>query len=148
MTAPAAGDGAAAGAPPATTRAQRTAGRRARGGAVDPAPLAGRWINSDRGSRGLAGLEIAVQGDGIEIAAHAAAPSGPREVGRARGDVYAPAPEGGAAIAFVARLDFGFLDTLLAAYGKAGILVVDSYNRFRDGSGRPPFTTREFFRRG
>jgi hypothetical protein len=114
---------------------------------VDPAPLAGEWVNSDRGSRGLARLSIAIDGEGLVVAAWAAgAPA--REIGRARGEVFAATPGGGDALAFVARLDLGVVETLLAAYGKAGILVVDAYDRCRDEGGRAPVTRREFFRRG
>lgn len=146
MTRPAA-SGEGVGAPRWTTRAQRRAGAAAAARRVDPAPLAGEWVNSDRGGGGLARLSIAVDGEGLAIAAWAAGEPA-REAGRARGEVFAAAPGGGEALAFVARLDRGDLETLLAAYGKAGILVVDAYDRCRDGGGRAPVTRREFFRRG
>lgn len=46
---------------------------------------------------------------------------------------------------FEARYDFGFMETVLAANVKRGILVIQSYNTFKDGSGRASYFTREFF---
>lgn len=134
-------DGAA---PRWRTRAQHRAAVAA--GGVDPAPLAGRWIDSDPAGRSLARLEIAVAGDGLAFEAWAAGEPGP--IGRATAAVYAASPAGGGALAFVARLALPATELLLAAYGKSGILVVDSYHRFGAGDPRAPFTVRQFFRRG
>jgi hypothetical protein len=43
--------------------------------------------------------------------------------------------------------DFGFLVTILAAYAKQGILVLDTFNTFTDSSGRSNYFSREFFHR-
>ena len=50
-------------------------------------------------------------------------------------------------MAFSAVYDFGFMETLLAAYMKGGILVLDTFNAFKDSSGRASYFTREFFHR-
>jgi len=39
------------------------------------------------------------------------------------------------------------METQVAANLKYGVLVIQSYNRFRDDSGRPSYFTREFFHR-
>jgi hypothetical protein len=46
---------------------------------------------------------------------------------------------------FTGHYDFGFMETRIAANLKYGVLVIQSYNQFRDGSGRPAYFTREFF---
>jgi hypothetical protein len=46
---------------------------------------------------------------------------------------------------FTAHYDFGFMETQIAANIKYGTLVIQSYNSFRDGSGRPAYFNREFF---
>jgi hypothetical protein len=48
-------------------------------------------------------------------------------------------------MAFTARYDFGFMETTLAVYMKGGILVLDSFNSFKDSSGRCDYFTREFY---
>ena len=37
------------------------------------------------------------------------------------------------------------MQTQIAANLKYGVLVIQSYNTFRDGSGRPDYFVREFF---
>ena len=46
---------------------------------------------------------------------------------------------------FEAYYDFGFMETHMATNVKRGILVIQSYNRFKDDSGRASYFTREFF---
>ncbi len=48
-------------------------------------------------------------------------------------------------MAFTALFDFGFMESLLAVYLKGGILVLDSFNTFRDDSGRSNYFSPEFF---
>ena len=50
-------------------------------------------------------------------------------------------------MAFSAEYRFPFLTVVLAAYGKQGILVLDTFNSFTDHSGRADYFTREFFHR-
>jgi hypothetical protein len=47
--------------------------------------------------------------------------------------------------AFKARYDFGFMETFLAAYLNKRILVLDSYNTFRDHSRRSNYFERDHF---
>jgi hypothetical protein len=55
--------------------------------------------------------------------------------------------DGSEAWAFRCVFDLEFMSTEVAAYGKEGILIAASYNRFADGSGRADYWTREFFNR-
>jgi hypothetical protein len=49
------------------------------------------------------------------------------------------------AVGFCAVYNFGFLETMLAGYLNKRLLVVDSYNQFRDGSGRSQYFLRDHF---
>ena len=49
---------------------------------------------------------------------------------------------------FQAHCDLTFMETHLAANIKHGVMVMQSYNRFKDGSGRGAYFTREFFHQG
>jgi hypothetical protein len=51
-------------------------------------------------------------------------------------------------MSFQAVYDFGFLESYLQANVKHGTLVIATCNRFRDGSGRSNYYTREFFYQG
>ncbi len=55
--------------------------------------------------------------------------------------------DGRQAAAFSAVYDFGFEEVRLQANVKLGVLVVASFNRFRDESGRSNYFGREFFYR-
>jgi hypothetical protein len=46
---------------------------------------------------------------------------------------------------FEAHCDLGFMETHLAANVKYGVLVIQTYNAFKDGTGRGCYFTREFF---
>jgi hypothetical protein len=50
-------------------------------------------------------------------------------------------------LAFRAFYDLGFKETILQAKVKKGVLVVANFNRFKDGSGRANYFSREFFYR-
>ena len=48
---------------------------------------------------------------------------------------------------FLAVYDFDFMQMSLAANMNKGLLIIASYNTFRDGSGRSNYFSREFFYR-
>jgi hypothetical protein len=48
---------------------------------------------------------------------------------------------------FLAVYEFGFMQVVLAANLNKGLMIVASYNAFRDGSGRSNYFSREFFYR-
>ena len=67
--------------------------------------------------------------------------------GEVRATVFADGPDSTQGHAFIARFDLGFKETSLQAKVKKGVLVVANFNRFKDGSGRANFFSREFFYR-
>jgi hypothetical protein len=50
-------------------------------------------------------------------------------------------------LVFFAVYDFDFMRMFLAANMNKGLLIIASYNTFRDGSGRSNYFSREFFYR-
>jgi len=119
-------------------------GREASGG-VDPTPLAGTWHSTDKATRGIVKLVLTATDDALIVHAYGACAPAPCDWGEVRGEVFAANVSGRAAMAFTARYDFGFMETALAVYYKGGILVLDSFNTFKDGSGRSSYFTREFY---
>ena len=124
--------------------------------AIDPAPILGTWVSFDGATGGIVRIVIG-RGDGrLSIRAFGAGSPAPRDWGEIAGEAFAGSVEsaaakhpdsalGAPAVGFTARYDFGFLATLLAAYLNRRLLVVDSYNVFRDGSGRASYFSRDHF---
>jgi len=70
-----------------------------------------------------------------------------RDWGVVEAPTFAFTFEGREAGAFSARYDFGFEEVRMQANVKAGVLVVATFNSFRDQSGRSNYFDREFFYR-
>jgi hypothetical protein len=116
------------------------------GEAVDPAPLFGTWHNTDKETRGIVRLVLSGGAEGgLSVHAFGACEPSPCDWGVARGEPFSAGVAQRQAMAFTATYDFGFMETSLAVYYKGGILVLDSFNVFKDGSGRSNYFTREFF---
>ncbi len=131
--------------------------------AIDAAPLLGTWVSFDAATGGIVRVVIGQSGGRLMVRAFGGGSPAPRDWGEVPGDAFAggvqepegpqsaerAASGGGAeqapAVGFTAHYDFGFLDTLLAAYLNRRLLVVDSYNVFRDGSGRSSYFSRDHF---
>jgi hypothetical protein len=115
------------------------------GGQVDPSSLAGTWLNTDKKTRGIAKLALRQDDGGLKVRAFGACDPTPCDWGEVQGSAFSSgvgSPEG---MAFTALYDFGFMETFLAVYLKGGILVLDSFNSFKDDSGRSDYFSREFF---
>jgi hypothetical protein len=61
--------------------------------------------------------------------------------------VFASALDSGAAMAFSCIFDLGYADVHVQANLKGGVLVVATFNRFKDDSGRSSYFMREFYYR-
>jgi hypothetical protein len=115
---------------------------------IDPSPLLGHWTNTNTTTPGIAGVAISGGDGGLSIRVRAASGPTPREWGDANIEVvYSAGVHSRAAMAFVARYDFGLVETRLEANLSLGLLVIATFNTFRDGSGRSNYFAREFFHR-
>jgi hypothetical protein len=116
-------------------------------GEVDAAPLLGTWWATDKATDSVVKLELADRAGSFVVHAFGACTPAPCDWGERPAVPYAATVGSRDAMAFSAVYDFGFMETLLAAYMKGGILVLDTFNTFKDGSGRASYFTREFFHR-
>jgi hypothetical protein len=109
-------------------------------------PLLGTWINANPATDYIAKIIVTERSGVLVVRAYGSSLPYPVDWGEAEASAYVL---GGAAKAagFHARYDFGALRTELAANEKLGILVIQSYTLFNDGSGRLGHFAREFFRR-
>jgi hypothetical protein len=113
--------------------------------AIDPSPLLGSWVSFTGATGGIVKVEVASRGGELRVRAFGSFPTGPHDWGEVAGAAFAGGVDTAAAVGFTALYRFGFLDTLLAAYLNLRLLVVDSYNVFRDGSGRSSYFARDHF---
>jgi len=118
------------------------------GAPLDLTPILGTWLNCDKGASGaILRMQLVERDRKLTIRVLGATDAGPHDWGEGAVQAYANSVTGTEAWAFIARYDFGFMETSLFAYVKTGILVQTSYSVFRDGSGRANYWTREFFHR-
>lgn len=110
--------------------------------AVDPGPLAGTWVNTNRSSIGIVRYVIDVRG--TRVVARALMADG-RDLGEAAAEVYAKDGEPPEPVAFLATFDAGDREFGAQARLNLGLLVVAYFCRMKDG--QTNYYTREFYRR-
>ena len=115
------------------------------GSAVDPTPLTGTWLNTDKKTRGIVRLVLTQNDGALKVSAFGACDPNPCDWGETEGVAFSSGVGSSEGMAFTALYDFGFMETLLAVYLKGGILVLDSFNTFKDVSARSNYFSREFF---
>src|SRR5689334_15576114 len=112
---------------------------------LDLTGIVGSWFNTNHETREIARLMVG-EHDGMLVLNIEGAGLGERiSWPETPALPYGEGPGTAEAAGFEAHRDFGFMETHLAANLKYGVMVIQSYNRFKDGSGRPPYFTREFF---
>jgi hypothetical protein len=112
---------------------------------LDVSALLGTWWNTDKATRGISKLVLSEAGPSLLVQAFGACQPEPCDWGTAKAVSFSASVTSREAIAFTAHFDFGFMQTTLAVYMKGGILVLDSFNEFKDSSGRCDYFSREFF---
>jgi hypothetical protein len=116
-------------------------------GSVDPTPFLGDWLSTNRSTRGIARLTIVGSDQGLIIHGFGACPPSLVDWSETQGNVFAEGVASKRGLAFSAVYDFEFKESYLQAKVKKGVLVVANLNRFKDGSGRSNYFSREFFYR-
>ena len=84
-------------------------------------------------------------GESYELNAYGA--GAPRDWGKVAVIPHASGVDSHDPAGFLAVYDFDFMQMLLAANMNKGLLIIASYNTFRDGSRRSNYFSREFFYR-
>lgn len=119
------------------------AGPSSSAGVADLSLLTGRWLNTKRQTKMIRELELTHHGDAYVL--HAYGAGAPRDWGEVQVTPHAGRVDARDPAAFHAVYDFGFLQMFLAANLNKGLLIIASYNTFRDGSTRSNYFSREFF---
>ena len=111
--------------------------------------LLGHWHNTHHGSLGIPEIALERRGERVTVRVWGAGAYGLVDWGEAPGELFTCIEEDGVrSAAALARYDFGFMACELQIRQNKGILAVTTFNRFRDGSGRSSYVTRELFYRG
>jgi len=110
---------------------------------VTPEPLVGTWLNCDHQTRGLVRIMIAANGREISLHAFGACTPNPCDWGVTNGVVYADHVGAAPAVAFTATYVFGFKQTIMVGHLFKGSLMVETFDRFTDGSGRSDYYSLE-----
>jgi len=111
----------------------------------DLSPALGTWFNCNLGTGEILSLSLTEGNDGLILRAYGAGDTSPHDWGESAALPHVSSIGSREVSGFTARYDFGFMETQIAANLKYGVLVIQSYNTFRDGSGRPAYFSREFF---
>jgi hypothetical protein len=122
-------------------------GTRVTGRPLELSALVGAWHATDKRAGGVVRLALREQDGGLLVRAFGADTAEPYDWGEVEAVAYGNGVSATEAMAFSAGYRFDFLSVLLAAYAKQGILVLDTFNTFTDGSGRVNYFSREFFHR-
>jgi len=116
---------------------------------ANPVSLLGRWLNTNRNTRGIAESVIANDGDDITVSITTFGDNEPVRWPIARATVLANLEEeaGQRTVALLAKyeLDDRTVDTHVRV--NKGVLVIVLYVTFNDNSGRSNYLNREFFYR-
>jgi hypothetical protein len=113
---------------------------------VDASPFVGTWLNTNEEPRKrIATVRMSLRDGALVVNASGSCEGELCDWGEVGADVFAPDTDSHTAMSFQAIYDFGFLESYLQANVKHGTLVIATCNKFKDGSGRSNYYTREFF---
>jgi hypothetical protein len=113
---------------------------------LDTSTMVRSWTNTNPATQGITSVKIRAMDGKLRIAIAGAAQGTPFNWGEIEITViYAENPSSSKGMAFSAKYDFGFLETLIEGNVNAGLLVLAAFHTFRDGSDRSNYFSREFF---
>lgn len=111
--------------------------------------LLGRWINSNRDTRGIAECTVMRDGGDIKVSITGVGADGPISWPTAIATPLANLEEeaGQRTMAMLATFDLGFMRAETHLRVNKGVFVIALFVTFHDDSGRANYVTREFFHR-
>jgi hypothetical protein len=113
---------------------------------ADAAPLLGTWINTNAETIGITKAVVTQLNGELRLRVYGAGEPDPYDWGEVSlKAVFADSIPSGRAISFTAEYDFGFLQTELQTNLSKGLLIITSLNRFKDGSARSDYFSREYY---
>jgi hypothetical protein len=117
------------------------------GESLSPMPFLGTWRNTNSKTAGLSEVSFAREGESLVLHALGAGDGALIDWGPTRARVFASHDAATEPVKIQAAYDFGFMEFLMHAWVKQGVLVIAHFNRFKDQSRRSNYFDREFFYR-
>jgi hypothetical protein len=119
-----------------------------------PAPAAdsasaflGTWRNTNARTASLSKVSFAGGGEDLVLHAFGTGDGTLIDWGPTQAGVFVGQDAATGSAKIMAAYDFGFMEVLMHAWVKQGVLVIAIFNRFKDQSGRSNYFDREFFYR-
>jgi hypothetical protein len=106
--------------------------------------LIGKWNNCDKNTRGLVRLVLGTKGSSLTVQGFGSCSPTPCDWGVVEGTAYGESVVATEAIAFTARYDFSFKETIVTGHLDNGTLIVETFDKFKDGSGRSNYYSRVY----
>ncbi|MGB5100506.1 MAG: hypothetical protein WBN94_07920 [Methanothrix sp.] len=122
----------------------------ATGGLAGMAQFAGSWTNADANTAGITSLDIAVTGTNAQVQAWGKCHPTDCDWGTVQAQAFAPDVSSdilSGADTLIAVFDPGFSETTLVIKPAGDQLKVDSYDRFKDNSGRSNYLASYTFQK-
>ena len=113
----------------------------------NPASVLGRWLNTNRESRGIAECVLAQEPDGITVKITGVDEKEPWPIAKTTMLANLEEEAGQRTIALLANFNLGFMTAETHIRVNKGVLVIVLYVTFHDDSGRSNYLNREFFYR-
>jgi hypothetical protein len=114
---------------------------------VLPGILLGTWVNVNPTTLGLVKVVMRLAGSQFIVHPYGAGHPTPCTWGGRVGIAYADKVSANQPCAFTVIFPTSFKETILTGHLRNGLLVVEAFHRFTDGSGRMDYYSREIFRR-
>jgi hypothetical protein len=112
-------------------------------GPIDLSFYVGNWKNTYHSTGTIYQFRIRAEHDKYYF--HGAGVGSPRDWGEIPIIPVAKACNSRAGAGFHGRYDFGFMEMVLSGNANQGIIIIASYNIFKDATGRSSYFRREFF---
>ncbi len=110
-----------------------------------PSELLGTWNNCHKETGQIHALEIHKKDHVFHMRIWGAHKPDPIDWGTVECGLYASAVDSSIIEGLTGFYDFGFMETSVAANVKYGVLVIQTFNTFKDNSPRSNYFAREFF---
>ena len=107
--------------------------------------LPGTWKNVNLQTGQISRIEMTFSGDKLMINCFGKLENGEMDWGLAETTVFSSKVTSKVVESFWANYDFGFMETKIAGNIKYGVMVIQAYSTFKDGSDRNNYFSREFF---
>ena len=114
---------------------------------IDLAPFVGTWVNTMRDTQGFVKLIVSNRDGKLFVQAFGAASPDLCDWGEVAAYVFADRLDSRKGAAFGAHVDTGSIDVAFQANMNLGLLVLLTFNRFKDGDSRANYICREFIHR-